>query len=70
MNWLKVLEGLTEIGLYIKRAFVKSEKERYETERKATSNAPADAFQRSFDASGLRKQSKLRTDKANDGDRG
>lgn len=67
--WAKVLAGLTEIGLFIKGVYVKSEKEKYEQERKQDPSSPADAFQRSFDAGGLRGKSELPSDEAANGKR-
>lgn len=67
MSWLKLLDGLTELAVYFKRAYQKSEKERYEDERKKDSSTPANTFERDFGAGGLCSESKLPGDKADIG---
>lgn len=69
MNWLKLLEGLTEIAVFFKRSFQKSEKAKYEAERKKEPSAPANAFERDFGAGGLRVKRRLPSDQATDGNR-
>lgn len=69
MSYGKVLGVLAELISWAKASYAKSEKEKYENERKNSPSAPADSFESSFGSGGLRDDSKLRTNQTDHGDR-